>query len=119
MKKSIKKAASGAARTKRKTQLSKDNKHIAAGKGSLKLKAQQLKQALLAAISDEDIKQIEQKLIAQAKEGDIRAAKEIFDRIWGRAPMAVDVGDNTRKTIYDILAVCGLSGLNDNVDNGK
>lgn len=111
VKTSKKTVSKGTSATNRKTQTSKV-KLRASDKANLKIKAQQLKQALLAAISDDDIKEIEQKLIAQAKEGDIRAAKEIFDRIWGRAPMAVDIADDARKTIYDILAVCGLNSDN-------
>jgi hypothetical protein len=30
-------------------------------------------------------------LISQAKKGDIRAIRELFDRAWGKAPQAMDI----------------------------
>ena len=77
-------------------------------------KARELKKALINAISDKDITAIVEQLAKEAKNGNIAAAREIFDRIWGKAPQEVDIGENTRKTIFDILAVCGLN--NDNGD---
>lgn len=38
-----------------------------------------------------EIKPIGQALIAKAKNGDIRAANELFDRAWGRAPQSLDI----------------------------
>jgi hypothetical protein len=43
-----------------------------------------LKQALLEAVSDQDMKDIVVKLVKKAKEGDIQAIKELFDRCLGR-----------------------------------
>ncbi len=56
-------------------------------------KARQLKQALLEAVSVEDMQIIVGKLVEQAKEGEIQAIKELFDRCLGRALQthAVDV----------------------------
>ncbi len=60
-------------------------------KGSYDKKAAELKAALLAAITEQDIKDIAAGLIRAAKKGEARAAKELFDRVWGKAPQAVEV----------------------------
>ncbi len=70
--------------------------------------ARELKRALIEAVTEKDIKAILKKMITQAKAGDNYARKELFDRLWGRAIQEVDIGDNTVKTITDILAICGI-----------
>ena len=74
--------------------------------------AKALKIALLLAVTKKDIEAIGKKMISEAKKGNIPAAKELFDRLWGRAIQEVDIGDNAAKTIFDILAVCGLNNGN-------
>lgn len=54
-------------------------------------KAKALKEALLDSVTEKDIKAIVKKMKAQAKAGDHNARKELFDRLWGRAPQAVEV----------------------------
>lgn len=77
-------------------------------------KAKALKNALLEAITEEDIKKISDKLKEKAKTGDVPAAKELFDRIWGRAKQEVDLGENTANTLVDIVArMCGNGGSTD------
>ncbi len=51
-----------------------------------------LRSALLEAISPEDLRAILKKLIEQAKAGDVAAAKEVLDRIFGRATQPIEVG---------------------------
>ena len=80
--------------------------------GGNKEDAKKLKRTLIEAVSEKDIKLIVKKMVFQAKNGDAAARKELFDRLWGRAIQEVDIGDNTAKTIFDILAVCGLNGGN-------
>ena len=46
--------------------------------------SRELKKALLEAVSVEDVKKIVQKLVRQAKHGEIAAAKELFDRCLGK-----------------------------------
>ena len=82
--------------------------------GGNKEKAKELKRALIDAVTEKDIIAILKKMLSQAKKGDAAARKELFDRLWGRAIQEVDLGEETRRTIFDILAVCGLS--NDNSD---
>ncbi len=43
---------------------------------------------LLSERVTQEIGPISEALISQAKKGDIRAIKELFDRAWGRAPQA-------------------------------
>ena len=80
--------------------------------GGNKEDAKKLKRTLIEAVSEKDIKLIVKKMVFQAKNGDAAARKELFDRLWGRAIQEVDLGENTAKTIFDILAVCGLNGGN-------
>lgn len=47
--------------------------------------SRELKKALLEAVSPEDITEIVQKLVEQAKGGEIAAIREVFDRCLGRA----------------------------------
>lgn len=90
----------------------KGNQCSVGNKSHTNEKAKALKKALFDAITEADIKKIGKKLISKAKAGDIHATKELFDRIWGRALQEVDLGEETRKTMFDILAVCGLSDGN-------
>ncbi len=46
---------------------------------------------LLAGMLMREISPIGEALIAKAKRGDIGAAKELFDRAWGRAPQGIDL----------------------------
>lgn len=46
-----------------------------------------------------EIAPISDALISKAKEGDIRAIHELFDRAWGRAPQAVQIEGNERLPI--------------------
>lgn len=40
----------------------------------------------------QEIEPIAEVLIKQAKKGDTRAIKELFDRSWGKAPQALQIG---------------------------
>ena len=51
--------------------------------------AKQLKQALTASVSIQDIKNIGKALLRKALTGDTAATKELFDRLWGKAPQAI------------------------------
>ena len=59
------------------------NKH---GRGNpLAQQAQKLRVALLEAVTEEDIKAIIAKLVETAKGGDVVAAREVLDRVVGKA----------------------------------
>lgn len=51
--------------------------------------AKQLKLALFSSVTAKDIKDIAEGLIGKAKKGDVPAVKELFDRLWGKAPQAI------------------------------
>jgi len=88
------------------------NRLSVGNKGNTSEKAKVLKTILLKTITENDIKAIVKKMVEQSKKGDDRARKELFDRLWGKALQEVDLGDNAAKTIFDILAICGLNGGN-------
>ena len=90
----------------------KGNSCSKGNKGNTNEKAKALKAVLLKTITEKDIKKIGRALVKKALAGDVPATKELFDRLWGRAIQEVDLGENTAKTIFDILAVCGLNGGN-------
>lgn len=49
-------------------------------------------------------KKIIDKLIERAEEGDVKAMKEFFDRLWGRAPLFIDLttGGESLNTAYEL-----------------
>lgn len=49
-------------------------------------------------------KKIIDKLIQRAEEGDVKAMKEFFDRLWGKAPMFIDLttGGESLTTAYEL-----------------
>lgn len=51
----------------------------------------EMARAQLAEIVAAEIHPIAMALLKKAKAGDVMAARELFDRAWGKAPQAVDV----------------------------
>ena len=92
-------------------QFIKGNKCSVGNKSHTNEKAKALKNALIEAVTEKDIQIISKKLMAKAKQGDVAAAKELFDRLWGRAKQEVDLGENATNTLVDIVArMCGNGG---------
>lgn len=56
------------------------------------LKTQKQREVLLSLL-EEEAHEIFSALIEKAKKGDVQAAKEVFDRAYGKAPQAVDLGN--------------------------
>ena len=53
--------------------------------------AAELRAALYEAVTTKDIEEIAAKLVAKAKRAEVPAIKELFDRLWGKAPQAVEL----------------------------
>ena len=54
-------------------------------------KVQNLRRMLLDTVTEEDLKDVVCKLVAMAKDGSLRAVKELFDRLFGRARESIEV----------------------------
>lgn len=67
-------------------------------KGFAAKNAEEARRVLSGRIAQE-IVPISEALISKAKNGDIRAIHELFDRAWGRAPQAVQIEGNERLPI--------------------
>ena len=67
-------------------------------------RAKELKKALYDAVTKEDIKAIAEALATKAKKGDTAAAKELFDRLWGRAKQDIDVEHSGAITFTQALS---------------
>jgi len=52
----------------------------------------ELRAALYKAVTPKDIEEIAEKLVLKAKRADVPAVKELFDRLWGKAPQDVNLG---------------------------
>ena len=76
-------------------------------------RAKELKKALYDAITAEDIKEIIDKLKEKAKAGDTTAAKEIFDRLWGRAKQEIDVEHSGSISFTEALSKATRTGEKD------
>lgn len=46
---------------------------------------------VFAELTENEVKPIAEALIQKAKKGDVAAAKELFDRAWGRAVQATEI----------------------------
>ncbi len=65
-------------------------------KGFSALEAEKARELISRKLS-ENLEPILEKLILEAKNGNIRATKELFDRAWGRVPQSGDYEDETAK----------------------
>jgi len=52
----------------------------------------ELRAALYKAVTPKDIAEIAEKLVLKAKRADVPAVKELFDRLWGKAPQDLNLG---------------------------
>lgn len=101
--------ADGSVGRKSNGQFAKGHTYSVGNKSHTNEKAKELKAALFSAVTEKDIKAICKKMLSQAKNGDTHARKELFDRLWGRAIQEVDLGENTVKTLADIMALIGIN----------
>lgn len=71
--------------------------------------SKKLKAAFAAAISEQDIRDIVLGLAEKAKKGDVLAAREVFDRLWGKAPQAI-TGPGGEPITMKIISYACLHG---------
>lgn len=65
-----------------------------AGRGNpLNKRVQMLRNALLAAVTEEDVAEVVQVLLGKAKAGKVPAIRELLDRLLGKAPQSVALTD--------------------------
>ncbi|MFH1419301.1 MAG: hypothetical protein ABII12_13590, partial [Planctomycetota bacterium] len=57
----------------------------------------EIRKLLLDAVTDQDVKEICDVLVRKAKEGDLRAIKELLDRLLGRSISATEICQDLRK----------------------
>lgn len=70
------------------------------GKGNpLIAQVNQLRAALAGAVTREDVDAIAKGLIKEAKDGNVAAAHELFDRLFGKAKQALEVTGKDGKAI--------------------
>ena len=76
-------------------------------------KVQQLRTALLAAVSPEDLVEVVKALITNAKAGDVFAARELLDRCLGKAKQPSLTACRWRRTTTwrCCRSVCGDEGI--------
>jgi hypothetical protein len=75
-----------------------------AGRGNpFAKRAQELRSALYDAVSTEDLRQVVAALVTQAKSGDVPAAREVLDRLLGKAAEGIDL-DARIEALEDLLA---------------
>ena len=63
-----------------------------------------IRSVLMSAVSDDDLRVILSALVKRAKAGDVMAAREVLDRLLGRAKVAVAVEPEPQRTPDEVLA---------------
>lgn len=64
---------------------------------------EKLRARLVKAVSEKDIDAIAKRVIFNAKKGDIGCIKELFDRLFGKSPQALNLGGRDGESLIDIL----------------
>lgn len=68
-------------------------------------KAQKLRAALLRCVTVKDIQELTRHLLAQARGGDVMAAKLILDRTLGRCPLSLELTDDGNDETIKIIRI--------------
>ncbi len=63
-----------------------------------------IRSVLMSAVSDDDLVQMVRALVEKAKAGDVMAAREVLDRLLGKARVAVAVEPEPQRTLEEIEA---------------
>ncbi len=58
----------------------------------------------MSAVSDDDLVQMVRALVEKAKAGDVMAAREVLDRMLGKAKVAVAIEPEPQRTLEEIEA---------------
>lgn len=97
-----------------------------AGKGTTSPVAkhrEKLSQAFKSAITEADMIEIAKALVIKAKDGDCKAAKEVLDRVLGKAKESIEIGlgDRTLLTVLGIIngSTKGKLPADDDKDSSK
>ncbi len=64
----------------------------------------QIRSVLMSAVSDDDLVQMLRALVEKAKAGDVMAAREVLDRLLGKAKVAVAIEPEPQRTPDEIMA---------------
>jgi hypothetical protein len=84
-----------------KGRFAKGNQLSIGNKGNQTTKAKLLKQCFLDTVTIDDMKAIATKIVNMAKRGDVSAAKEVFDRCFGKAIQAHEVDMEVRTYTHE------------------
>ncbi len=63
-----------------------------------------IRSVLMSAVSDDDLRAIVSTLVEKAKAGDVMAAREVLDRLLGKAKVAVAIEPDPQRTPDEIIA---------------
>ena len=63
-----------------------------------------IRSVLMSAVSDDDLVQMVRALVKKAKAGDVMAAREVLDRMLGKAKVAVAIEPEPQRTPDEIMA---------------
>ena len=63
-----------------------------------------IRSVLMSAVSDDDLVQMVRALVKKAKGGDVLAAREVLDRMLGKAKVAVAIEPEPQRTPDEIMA---------------
>lgn len=63
-----------------------------------------IRSVLMSAVSDDDLRAIVSTLVEKAKAGDVMAAREVLDRLLGKAKVAVAIEQEPQRTPDEIIA---------------
>lgn len=69
------------------------------------IKVAKLREALLAAVTAKDLREVVKALIREAKKGDVAAARELLDRTIGKVTNTIGVDDRLENLITQIQVI--------------
>ncbi len=64
----------------------------------------EIRSVLMSAVSDDDLRAIVSTLVEKAKAGDVMAAREVLDRLLGKAKISIESEPPDRRTPDEVMA---------------